>query len=441
MRRAISCLAVLVFLVCDIHAAVAATRAVVHPTGDPDIDVAAVQAAVDSLSGKKGVVVLKARNRSGVPTAFNFGEDGSVVIAGPPMGSIVIRGERGDDDDDDDDGYATTAIDGGRVPIFMQRDAHLTVRNIEFRGAFLHAIHVAMATGAVIRDNVFLDTVGFPDFTDPPGCDFSDPNCVELPLTRVVYIGALFGNPSLVTGEVLIDDNLIDTAIAGYSDGVAVLFTEAKATIRDNHISGVNVGIRDFTFDKPLIVRDNHVVSNVPAPGFFSSAIHFGDFEADAFVRIEDNYASSRDDTLQGGAIAVAPFAVILPLRNVRVTDNDLHIVNGFSAVDIFALSFGQPAIATDNVVAENDISGTGLFGVSLTSFSVFGDLTSITLSGNRVSGNDFSGLEGEVADILFDAGSSGNTARIGSGDTVLDEGIGNVVIIDDDDEDDDDDD
>ncbi|MHC4204396.1 MAG: hypothetical protein ACYSTT_07070, partial [Planctomycetota bacterium] len=49
---------------------------VIHPTGEFPADVVNVQTVVDDLGdrGVDGKIILEARNESGVPTAFNFGE-------------------------------------------------------------------------------------------------------------------------------------------------------------------------------------------------------------------------------------------------------------------------------------------------------------------------------------------------------------------------------
>src|SRR5262245_46271895 len=47
-----------------------AAPAIVHPTGDPAYDLAAVRAAVQA----GGTVLLKARDAAGIPKAFDFGD-------------------------------------------------------------------------------------------------------------------------------------------------------------------------------------------------------------------------------------------------------------------------------------------------------------------------------------------------------------------------------
>ena len=97
----------------------------IYPTGSFPEDVMAIQAAVDSFAaaGKGGVIILKARNMDGVPTPFNFKNDGepeergTVLIAGDPVGRIEFVGEIEDD--------AQTAIVGGNIPIHMVRKDRL----------------------------------------------------------------------------------------------------------------------------------------------------------------------------------------------------------------------------------------------------------------------------------------------------------------------------
>jgi hypothetical protein len=56
-------------------AAVASPAQIVYPTGDPSIDIANVQAAID----EGGTVLLKSTNQVGVPTSFDFGHPPSRI--------------------------------------------------------------------------------------------------------------------------------------------------------------------------------------------------------------------------------------------------------------------------------------------------------------------------------------------------------------------------
>ena len=432
MKRLTTILVLGFALLLSFTPASAAKKEKVFPTGDPGLDAAAVQEAVNRASSSGGAVLLKARNRQGVPMAFDFGEDGQVVITGPG-GNIKILGESGDDDDDDEDGYAQTAIVGGNIPILMQRRAHLTVRNIEFSGAFLHAIFVQAATGVKIKNNVFLDTVGFPSFFNPPGCD-TDPtvDCVGIfPLTRVIYLEGPFLDPDQITGKVVISGNIIDTATGGFTDGITSFFTNADIRIEKNQISGVNVAIRMDEFGKPMKIADNYLSADVPAPGFVAAGalVSCG---AGVPIDISDNHVNVTDDTGPAGfGIGMSVFAFNLTpggcnLDGLSLRDNDITLSNAAVGIDLGADDFfSGPQRFVNNIIADNAVRGSAFFGgISLEGFG-----SDLELSGNRFVNNDVSGLDADV-DVSFAANTNDNTAFVAPGTNVLDFGVNNQIII-----------
>ena len=171
----------------------------VRPTGVYPTDVANIQAVVDELgeAGKDAVIVLRARNRDGVPMPFNFGTStdaatrGGVVVRAEHHGSIEFRGEK--------KRRAMTTINGGFSPIQMLRSDETMVRKIRFKGAKETAIASDFAMGITITDNAIVETESGFKFGSI-GIDI-DP-----------FLMFDFANPPM-SGPIRIEHNVIDTFV------------------------------------------------------------------------------------------------------------------------------------------------------------------------------------------------------------------------------------
>lgn len=409
-------------------------RIVISPTGIFPTDVENIQEAVDVLGadGRDGVIVLQSRNIQGVPTAFNFKNDGdpsqrgSVLINAAHSGALELRGESDED--------SRTTIVGGHSPIHMQRRDELTIRSIVFQEAFLRAIFIEASTNIVIKENVMIDTLGFEDI---------------FPQVRIIYLRGLSSDPDQITGKIIIEDNIIDGATAGYSEGISTFFTSAETWITDNRISGVNLGVRHNGFVKPLHLYENLLEAFVPAPFVFAAGAQVGcDIGDEAVSRIVDNRVSVVDEASQGEAVGLdlAAFDSVEPdcdVKNAIVTDNEITTVNGFAGADIFAISEVGPARALHNVISDNEFRGNSLFGIFLggLDLSPGGATHAIEVSNNLVAENDFENLQAAEATVFLDEFTSNNLIAIEEGEIVIDLGVGNVTTISDEDDVDDDDD
>ena len=404
----------------------------IYPTGDSTEDVSRIQTAVDDFAAaqRDGVILLKAHNTDGVPTAFNFDSEsepeqrGSVLIDGAPAGGISFIGEVFNG--------VQTAIVGGNKPIHMVRHDRLFVRDIEFRGAFLHAIFVQAANEVVIRNNVFLNTVGFEEF-------FNDDNPSGInPLTRVIYLEGLNFDPNQITDKIVIVDNIIDTAMAGFTDGIALFWTNAKTWIANNQIAGVNFAIRQDNYGQPVYIVANDLMGLVPMPQFVGIGVGVGCGLGDsAYAIVVDNDISVEDN--QGGSAAgIASaggdlFGPDCSLMGSMVARNHVHLINGFAGIELVAFSVGLgDAQVSDNVIRKNTFSGDALFGILVGGFKDPQAAPEITIqtTNNAVLRNDFSQLETAESDIFFDGFTNNNVAAVRDRDTVTNEGIDNLVFI-----------
>ncbi|MHC4438577.1 MAG: right-handed parallel beta-helix repeat-containing protein, partial [Planctomycetota bacterium] len=235
---------------------------VIHPTGEFPADVVNVQTVVDDLGdrGVDGKIILEARNESGVPTAFNFGEGEYILgergyvdvlsnnhIFGQDSGDIEFVGVRDDS--------AQTTIVGGLQSISCWRRTKFEVRGIRFEGAEAAPIFVFRCDSCEIKDNEIWDVRG-----DPFGWGtYGEPKAVG------IWIAAYLGALDNIRGHVEIKDNHIYDVVADSADGMAIVATNASFEISGNEIHNVNrIGIFTIWNQKPVVVEKNLVI---PGPG------------------------------------------------------------------------------------------------------------------------------------------------------------------------------
>jgi len=403
-------------------------RVVIFPTGVFPDDVDNVQAAIDELGGKgaNAVLVLKARNETGIATDFNFGTDpdparrGSVFLHDDHSGAIEFRGEHTD--------HGQTTIIGGNIPLHMVRRDKLTVRNIHFRRAFRNAIRVQATTGLVIEDNMFVDTEGLVDDL--------------FPITVVISVaGQTVASPDDITGDVVIRRNVIDNANALFSDGISLFFTNARTLVIDNYVSGVNVGLRYDVYRGPIVIRGNDLMGEVAGPDFFGAGIEIGCGIGDAArASIRNNYIAVEDRDTVGFAVGISVFGgdvagwssevpdAQCPFRHSSIIGNEIAVANGFDAIEFYTFAASKGRVV-DNIIAHNSFRGTALNGIILENFDFLGTSPEVETSGNRIINNDLGELLVDEAHVFLGESTDSNLAVVEEGDIVTDLGTNNRVI------------
>jgi hypothetical protein len=384
----------------------------VFPTGEFPADVENVQAAVD----QGGVVLLKATNRVGEPTAFDFGPADST-----PRGSVLlerdvwVRGEAR--------GSHRTTIEGGYAP-FFGRGGHVRIEGIDFEGPQLSAIRVVGGTGAEVIGNRITGVV--PALaTDPPyfpPSGWYPPDWVQ---ANAITFQA-FSSP--ITGKVVVAGNVIqDVHVAGmtpdfyYPDGAGIYLdgVEAAVDIEANRIAGVDLdGIRLFDSRGAVRVTDNFV-----GPG---GVIGQGIAIANYTVEISDSFDIERNVVICGGegewtgwadCIYLLGFYVTIDAPVVAQNHVTMHAAGGGITF------YGNVSHAR---VANNRIDGDGYVA-----FPVVGIGDVSVAESNRFIGNDISHFDASSelywADLYLDERTS-NTVYVGRVRTVIDLGTGNRI-------------
>src|SRR5215467_9784217 len=147
------CVMVLILMTSSVvsETRVAAQGTIVVGTGNPDVDVPAVQAAVD----QGGEVILKGRfSFDRLPTRPTaFGEVATILVAH----AVTISGTGKDNKE-------MTSIEGGTIPFYVEAPgASVTIQNLRFRRPKGNGIEVFAVNGLTITSCQFEGTIPVPN--------------------------------------------------------------------------------------------------------------------------------------------------------------------------------------------------------------------------------------------------------------------------------------
>jgi hypothetical protein len=368
---------------------------VVYPTGVFPDDVTNIRAAV--LKG--GIVFLKASNKSGVPTAFNFSTD--LQTAGPSgyvelTTDVSIIGEH--------IGNHRATISGGFDPIFCARPVKISIQGLDFEAPFDDAILILSSSGADVIDNVVHNVA---------------PIEVQVPSGRIItfadgidFLGG--GDVTAITGKVRIIGNTIDGLGAVFSNGVQFDTVGAESELTGNTVKNVNSAVTEqgsglglYRVQKPILVADNYIAIG-PSQTSDADGISLA---ADLGIHNEVLGNSIFTDGANGDGIDVSDTV------NVLVAGNHVTNLNAINSATI-----GLFNVVTHSLIAENDLHGTSYAAVYIGNF---GDPTQIA-SFNRFLDNRLENYTSVEADVYFDVNAQDNM-YIGQCQTFIDLGVGNT--------------
>jgi hypothetical protein len=331
-------------------------RVVVVGTGDPSLDIAAVQAAVD----QGGEVLLQGHfsfdraPAKRTPTQAFFPQMASVLVSKEVViiGAHDLRGEM-------------TSIDGGTWPFAVEAlGSHVTIQGLRFVRPKGGAIEVNAVSGLVIAD-CRLEGIEPIASQDMAGAGVGIG--IGISTTRRPPTPAQPGQPEDVSGSISILNNFID-AVGGTAHDLTVgvlVFSVGKPPdravdlyISGNRISNVTeraVNIRQLGgrayIERNLIVTGSVVGSG---GGVAPDAIHV--FGTGSYLvahnSIESNWAAGAGIRVHGGFAG-------WPVTGAVVLDNDVNMVAPASAI-FGANSAGIEirGFAQGNVVIDNRIRG-----------------------------------------------------------------------------------
>ena len=386
---------------------------VVVGTSNPDIDVAAVQAAVN-LGGE---VILKGRfSFDTAPTVLTALQGGGYAHATVLISrEVAISGVRGDEDE-------MTSITGGTIPFYVEAPGvHVAIQGLRFTRPTTAAVFVYAASGLVITfcridgvepqphlasNGIAVLTSGLPTFANP-------------------------GTPGNLAGPLLITNNDIDMAGGTTADNTLGIVVFSAGQSADNgvdlYISGNRIShVTEPAIDVRRIGGSAHVEGNVVSTGSVVSTVNPGPevirvANIGSYVVAHNSIHCEWPDP-QAKGITVFSQVPQWPMQRAIVADNEVVMsaapdtVFGDSSAGIDIRGF-----ATANIVTHNSIRGRARAALLLEVFK--GGVP----DRNELVLNRFDGFDASDADIVVSSGVS-NTRIVGRG-TRDDQGTGTVVV------------
>jgi hypothetical protein len=386
---------------------------VVVGTNNPDIDVAAVQAAVN-LGGE---VILKGRfSFDATPTVLTALQGGGYARATVLISrEVAISGVRADEDE-------MTSINGGTIPFYVEAPgAHVTIQGLRYTRPKTAAVFVYAASGLVI-------TFCRIDGVEPQPHLASNGIAV---LTSALPMFTNPGTPGNLAGPLLITNNDIDMAGGTAADNTLGIVVFSAGQTADNgvdvYVSGNRIShVTEPAIDVRRIGGTAHVEGNVVTTGNVVSTVNPGPevirvANIGSYVIAHNSIHCEWPDPLAKG-ITVFSQIPQWPMQRAIVADNEVVMsaapdtVFGDSSAGIDIRGF-----ATANIVTHNSIRGRARAALLLEVFK--GGVP----DRNELVLNRFDGFDASDADIVVSSGVS-NTRIVGRG-TRDDQGTGTVVV------------
>jgi hypothetical protein len=400
---------------------VAAQAVTVVGTGDPSVDIPAVQAAVD----QGGRVVLMGHFSFDAPPTV--AEPSSLLLSGT-AGTVLVSKAVAISGTLDDQGEMTT-IEGGINPFYVEAPgAHVAIEGLHFIHSKAMAIRVVAASGLAIASNQIEGVV--PD-TKFVGAILVSTSPGDLPPN------AGDGQPENVSGTLWIANNDIDMqgTAAGTFLGILVFAVgkspdqEADLYVSGNKIRNsterpVNiyaVGGRAY-IERNVITTTGGAGVNVAPSGDVIHIVGPGSFLI-AHNTIDCAWASGQQ---AGIRLMTRPGQ---PVSRAIVVDNDVNM----SAPEGTVFSLTSAAIeirgaGDSNMALNNRIRGRANFALSVAASTAGSADQTGTPQSSAFIMNDLQGFTSAQADLFVDAGGT-KTIAVGGQGTVEDHGVGTVIV------------
>jgi len=393
---------------------------VVVGTGDPNLDVAAVQAAVD----QGGQVVLRGHfsfdqppTKSTPPQAFSP-RIASVLVSK----EVVISGRRDERDQ-------MTSIDGGTWPFAVEASGvHVTIQGLRFVRPKAGAIEVNAVSGLMISGCRIEGVEPLPN-QDLKGARVG--MGIGISTTSKPPTRAKPEQPENVSGILSIVNNDIDAAGGTASDMTVgiLIFSVGKPPGQevDLYVSGNRIGnvteravnIRQLG-GRAYIERNVIVTGSVASSGsgVAPDAIHV--FGTGSYLVAHNSIQSA---WATGAGIRVHGGFAEWPINGAIVMDNDVNMQAPEGAVfGAYSAGIEIRGFAQGNVVLNNRIRGRARAALAVVPRD-----TGIPQD-NMFGWNDIEGFQPSLAGVFVDTGVT-NTLVIGRKWNVQDGGAGTVIV------------
>ena len=388
-------------------AASASAQNVVDGTGCPELDVPAVQAAVD----QGGEVILRGH--------FSFDAEPTVPTALVGLATVLVSRAVAISGVQDEDGEMTS-IEAGRIPFYVEAPgARVTIQRLTFVRPNRTAMFVYAVSGLVVA-SCRIEGVEPSDHTG---------TAIAINTSGGLPTPTNPGRPENVSGMLLILNNDIDVSGGTALDdklGVNTFSVGVPGSEVDIFISGNNIrnntepaiGIRRIVgraYIERNVVTTGPVVGQAPRPQAIR-VVNTGSYLI-AHNSIDCGWASAEAE-----GIGVFTQFVEWPMERAIVVDNNVTMSPPEGTVFTeFSAGIGVYGQANGNSVLNNRIRGQARAALYVASYQ--GGIP----DNNAFVLNRFDDFEPSVADV-FVADGVMNTLIVGPG-TVEDHGIGTVIV------------
>jgi hypothetical protein len=383
--------------------------AILVGTGNPAVDIPAVQSAVNlpgnlilrghfSFDGGPGATITTALAPVGYPNA-------TIKVSKP----ITISGEN------------DATIEGGAIPFYVEAPgASVTIQGLRFIRPTAKAIVVYAANGLIIANCKIEGVVP----VSPLGS-----SAIDIDTTGTIPTLTNPGHPENIFGMVLVTDNEIDVAGGTSADntlGIVVFSVgQSPGNEADIYISGNK--IRNTT--QPAInlrriggqaVVDGNEIDTGSVSGQASEPEVIRAGNTGSYVIAHNTIQCEWPD-----AIGIGVFSQIEDWRMEHaVVAHNSVTMSSPPGVTFGALSAGIDirGFANDNVVAHNRIRGCARAALAVDPFK--GGIP----ADNAFIHNDLSGFAASIADIVIGQGVT-DTLLLGQAGTVEDLGVNTIIV------------
>lgn len=412
-----SCLVVLIAVTVVVALAerAAAQATFVVGTGDPDVDIPAVQAAVD----QGGNVILEGH--------FSFDRPPTVPdsVAGlPPATVLISKAVAISGMQDGQDGI--TSIESGTIPFYIDAPGvGVTLQRLRFIRPSVGAILAYAVSGLTIASCEIEGITPVPNEAANSGIIVNTNN-------TIIPSPAQPGFPANVTGRISIMNNDIDAVGGTAMDNMLGITIFSVGQSPDNevdiYVSGNTIrNVTEPAINFRRIGGKAHITGNVIETGPVSSQVSPGPeviraVNIGSYVIAHNSIKSEWADPDAKGISVFSQFAA-WPMEDALIVDNDVTM-SPPAGTTFTSLSAGIEirGYAANNYVAYNTVRGSARAALALDPFKG-GIPHDNVFKLNRV--DDF---DASVADVYIGTGVL-NTVLFGQEGTVDDLGINTIVL------------
>ena len=402
--------------------AAASARLVAQPvavtgTGNPDIDVPAVQAAVD----KGGHVVLTGHFSFDRPPTTPDGTTHSRMVT--VSQTVVISGSA------DPNGDMAT-IEGGNRPFFVDAgDGHVTIENLHFVRPVANALWVNSAGG--------LQVTGCRIENVQPTVEFGMEAGQANPLSGAIFVGAdphppnaaYPGAPGNFSGRLAILNNDIDVGATPDTQTLGVVVfavgrspdKEVDIFVNGNNIRNVTEPAINFRVVGGRAYAERNVLTTGTAAAANPDAIRL--VGSGTYLVAHNTIDCGWADGGATGINVAGQAPPMAPAANAVIVDNDITM----SAPDVTDFTTNSAAIEAKGFAQGASILNNRIRGRARAALSVLRANSGSPGTTTFVS-NDIDGFQPSLADIFVDVGAT-TTVLVGRQARLEDHGTGTVVV------------